>query len=325
MLRVGKRLLRRRLEDLGESFLRKRFGEEAVPQTFLQAHPERRVAPADFLRERILSGEPFCAGRLGNDEFEVLRQWYRGELSGLERTIGELVSIGDPWFSLFRAPRRIRYAGLRPFNREVQSQFGTLLLNSLGEVDLLGSWLRGENLFDNYLREASSCSLFDLEPYRSPRPWTQALEGKRVLVVHPFQDSIKSQFSERRSKIFNDLAVLPDFELDTLKPPQAHFSEISNAAHWFLLFEEMVRDVAQRDFEVAIIGAGPFGLPLAAEIKKMGKQAIHLGGATQILFGISGTRWKSDPIVSAMKNRAWVSPGASETPDRKARSRSPYW
>ena len=46
------------------------------------------------------------------------------------------------------------------------------------------------------------------------------------------------------------------------------------------------------DFDVAIIGCGAYGFPLAAKLKQAGKQAIHLAGATQLLFGIKGKRWE---------------------------------
>lgn len=34
----------------------------------------------------------------------------------------------------------------------------------------------------------------------------------------------------------------------------------------------------------------------------MGKGAIHLGGATQILFGIMGKRWERDSYANLMSN-----------------------
>lgn len=42
------------------------------------------------------------------------------------------------------------------------------------------------------------------------------------------------------------------------------------------------------NFDTAIIGCGAYGMPLAAQIKNAGRQAIHLGGAVQLLFGIKG-------------------------------------
>ncbi len=45
----------------------------------------------------------------------------------------------------------------------------------------------------------------------------------------------------------------------------------------------------------------------------MGKQAIHLGGCLQILFGLKGRRWdEEEPDIVAMYNDYWHYPMASE-------------
>ena len=320
-----RKIVRSKLESYGSAQLARLFGEGAVPLLWLEAYPHSRVDANLFLREMIESGQPFCAARLGNDEFEILRQWHRAQHSGKIREILETLAVGDPWFSLVRSQHRIELAGLRPLTDEVKNRFSSLYSDALQQVDMLGSWLRGENFLADYLVQPKSCPLFELEPYRSRHPWSQALAHKRVLVIHPFEVSIRSQFLNKRTKIFDDPQVLPDFDLDTLKPPQAHFSEISDAESWFSLFQNLVSQVMQRDFDLAIIGAGPFGLPLAAEIKKMDKQAVHLGGATQILFGIMGRRWDSDYQVCELQNENWVRPRADEKPGRRATRRSPYW
>jgi cation diffusion facilitator CzcD-associated flavoprotein CzcO len=51
------------------------------------------------------------------------------------------------------------------------------------------------------------------------------------------------------------------------------------------------------DYDICIIGAGAYGFPLAAHVKRKGKKAIHLGGATQLLFGIKGRRWVDNPLL----------------------------
>ena len=68
------------------------------------------------------------------------------------------------------------------------------------------------------------------------------------------------------------------------------------------------------DFDTAIIGCGAYGLPLAAKLKAAGKQAIHMGGATQILFGVKGRRWVDNPRAGLTFNEEWVYPLESETP-----------
>ena len=86
------------------------------------------------------------------------------------------------------------------------------------------------------------------------------------------------------------------------------------AACAFEALESMKREISQADFGVAIIGAGAYGFPLAAYVKSLGKQAIQMSGATQILFGIKGKRWDDHPVISKFYNDAWVRPLQSETP-----------
>lgn len=58
---------------------------------------------------------------------------------------------------------------------------------------------------------------------------------------------------------------------------------------WFEALEKMKNDIAKIDFDVAIIGCGAYGLPLAGYIKEeLHKKSIHIGGGTQLLFGIKG-------------------------------------
>jgi hypothetical protein len=65
---------------------------------------------------------------------------------------------------------------------------------------------------------------------------------------------------------------------------------------------------------------------LAAAIKQAGGQAIHLGGALQLLFGIQGRRWDRDLAVQSMVNARWVRPRPEETPLSAASiERGCYW
>lgn len=76
----------------------------------------------------------------------------------------------------------------------------------------------------------------------------------------------------------------------------------------------MEDDISKIDFDIALIGCGAYGMPLAAYIKSMGKQAIHLAGWTQVLFGIIGTRWQNNPRVSKMINEYWIHPSENNIP-----------
>jgi len=68
------------------------------------------------------------------------------------------------------------------------------------------------------------------------------------------------------------------------------------------------------DFDVALIGAGSYSIPLASFVKGIGKKAIHLGGETQILFGIKGGRWDVREAERSFYNEHWVRPLSSEVP-----------
>jgi hypothetical protein len=182
------------------------------------------------------------------------------------------------------------------------------------EIDLLGSWLNQENLFSDRLIKAKRVPLEDLEPFFTENPWTKSLENKKVLVVHPFAETIRQQYLKRNKLFDNDL--LPDFALNTIKAVQTAAHEKSKFADWFEAFEYMKMEMNSIDYEVAIIGCGAYGLHLAAHAKRMGKKAIHLAGVTQLLFGIKGKRWEEYivwPYINLF-NEYWVRPGENEKP-----------
>ena len=94
------------------------------------------------------------------------------------------------------------------------------MISSMKSVDLLGSWVKGESNYQKYLHDAKFCKLDFIEPYLSENPWSEALEGLKVLIVHPFTDSIYDQYYQNRTNIFKDKKVLPEFELKLIKAPQ---------------------------------------------------------------------------------------------------------
>ena len=76
---------------------------------------------------------------------------------------------------------------------------------------------------------------------------------------------------------------------------------------------------------MCLIGCGAYGFPLAAHVKRTGRQAIHLGGALQLLFGIRGKRWENPTYgvkewglaygcYRELMNDYWVRPGENFKP-----------
>jgi hypothetical protein len=110
-----------------------------------------------------------------------------------------------------------------------------------------------------------------------------------------------------------DLNVLPAFQNVGDIPSQTFF------AIWFDALEYMKEEIARRDFDVAPIGAGAYGVFVAAECKRRGEAGIHIGGATQLLLGILGKRWTdpSSPDSSSVLpfiNEHWTGPTKAEIP-----------
>jgi len=204
--------------------------------------------------------------------------------------------------------------------------FCEMMINDLNMVDILGSWRINENFFTEELVSAKKVVLEDLEPFFTPNPWTRALEDKKILVVHPFSETIEQQYLKRELLFMNNL--LPDFELSTIKSVQSLSGIKTEFANWFEALESMKSQIDQTDYDICIIGAGAYGFPLAAHVKRMGKKAFHLGGVTQLLFGIKGNRWENYIVYpyTNLYNEYWVRPGENEKPKNvKLLEGACYW
>jgi len=183
-------------------------------------------------------------------------------------------------------------------------------------ADFIGVWY---NPMEDYVIERFADKntqvgvLRSIEPwYNSKIKWTKELKGKRVLVIHPFAETIEKQY-QNREKLFENEDILPEFDLLTLKAVQTAAGEKDDRfSNWFEALDYMYAEAMKKDFDVAIIGCGAYGMPLAAKIKAGGRKAVHMGGATQLLFGIKGKRWDTHPVISSLYNEYWTRPAANE-------------
>lgn len=294
-------------------------------KSFNLPDPNPRLKPdymgqlaSDLIKKTIASNQPCMIARLGSTELRaILRHLYisdrrhplikfnaymRGEIdpfwwdSGIQNAMSEL-------------------SGFFPVTEKYLTQFGDRMLQDLGNIDILGSWLESEVKVAQFFPQAAIVPLEDLEPYYHENPWSEVLQDKVVLVIHPFEQSIRSQYSKRQL-LFRDPRVLPNFELKTLRAVQSIANAQVQFSSWFDALESMCEQISQTQFDIAIIGAGAYGLPLTSYIKQIGKQAIHMGGATQILFGIKGKRWDDRPFFQQLYNEHWARPATSEVPEK---------
>jgi len=258
----------------------------------------------EMLYQALGGDKAFMAGRFGGNEIrtisDVLFEKSGGKFGGLST--------------------RTRYkitnqAGFFPNEIPLLYRFEELYLECCKQVDVLGVWnmfLQAE-IAKRYLPEAQLCELRTMEPFYFTNPWSRSLAGKNVLVIHPFTESIQRQY-DRHEKLFENPQVLPDFSLKTVKAVQTIAgSRDDRFKTWFEALESMFEEAMRQEFEIALVGCGAYGFPLAAKLKKAGKKVIHMGGALQLLFGIKGRRWDKHEFIAKLYNESWVRPSEAET------------
>ena len=257
----------------------------------------------DLIREQLTKDEPCMICRYGSNEFY--------------KSIKNKMSVG---------------AGFFPATSKNLSRFSEEFLNLQKNIDILAIWFNpGEEAICNkcLTPDAKLINLDALESFKYNNPWTEVLRGKKVLIIHPFAETIEKQYKQREN-LFENKDVLPEFELLTLKPPQGLADSKFDLPYnsWFEALEDTNKKIDNIDFDIAIIGAGAYGIFLAHHCKALGKKAVHMGGATQLLFGIIGKRWEEEYKGFKEKyiNEYWVRPSENEKPKGlKKVEKGCYW
>ncbi|MGN9058857.1 hypothetical protein ACTM96_04755 [Mediterraneibacter faecis] len=255
------------------------------------------------VKELLQGQEAVAICRMGYNELITTVECIRAELQGKKTISNRTIEL------------MCNNAGFFPPTSDKLMEFSHLMRDVLCDVDLLGVWNNKQEdlVVKEYMAHTELCELRGLEPYYFGDAWSKALEGKKVLVIHPFANSIGHQFKQREKIYPNN--ILPKFTLITRRAIQTAAGEKdSRFLDWFEALDYMYTEAMKIDFDIAIIGCGAYGLPLAVKLKRAGKKAIHMGGATQILFGIKGKRWDNHPIISKLYNDSWIRPLDDERP-----------
>ena len=260
----------------------------------------------NFIRHHLKNNISFAAGKIGITELNILYCYYnlkqgRGLLPHLKHEVENI-------------------AGLFPYTEETVIDFAEKLLLLLNNIDLIPVWNKVIPDFEHYVLtryapKSYKTTLEQLEPYFSDKPWTDFLKDKTVLVFSPFADSINSNFP-KLSKIWNN-KINNNFHIKTYKYPFALPITINKEFTFSNeVYEKFLDILHEESFDVGIFGTGYTSLLYTLEAKKMGKSAIHLGGSTQILFGIKGQRWKDIPRFANVFNEHWTDAFEHERPEK---------
>lgn len=289
---------------------------------------KREIDPnkiSQIIYDLLVSDKPLMIARYGSTELMCMVNFLgvkRGKPQLLKYIQGKEL---DWWWKDSSLNQIEQWSGFFPPTVENLERFCEMMINDSNQVDILASWLSDEIYFENKLENAIFIQGLFLDPFWSNKPWTMALKNKKVLVIHPFEKAIISQYS-KRNKLFENSLILPEFELKTIKAIQS-LGGVCEFSTWFDALDYMKSEINKVDFDICLIGAGAYGFPLAAYVKSIGKKAIHMGGSLQLLFGIKGKRWENpeygiNELGEAGKypklfNEQWIYP-ENETKPRNA-------
>ena len=253
----------------------------------------------------VTAGAPYMAARCGATEMRTAADYLQNGGTGFaERTRQDIRNL----------------SGVFPTDDATLEKFCRTYIECAHTADLLALWnvgaerevVRGCGPATRYTK------LRALEPYYHPHPWSAALAGKRVLVVHPFKNTIQRQYA-RREQLFPGTEILPAFaDLRIVQAVQGLAGADTGYASWFDALAAMEQEMDAAPYDVAN------GLPLAAHARDTGHVAVQMSGALQLLFGIRGKRWDDHPIISKLYNDAWVRPEEGLAHKEKVEGGS-YW
>ena len=277
----------------------------------------------------LLNHEGPCAiGKIGTTE-----------LMGLEYADRR---IQLPWpksASWYRPAHRLfMCSGVFPVQKKTFWGWAETYRNTLGKMDLLGQWqpagsylaVYEDACLRTYAPQARRCGGALVSPLKPLASWIGELTRFRWLVVTPFPKTARSQLPKlanlgiypestgtNLTRLAKTTAFLPSPPFAYMVPPQD--------PDWMAALNRLCREMETQTFDLALIGAGAWSLPLAVHAKSLGKKAIHLGGVTQLLFGIRGERYEQSEIYLA-ENKNWQRPLPEETPpNHRLMENGAYW
>jgi len=276
-----------------------------------------------WISEALARREPSAIGKVGT--CELLSQEY------LDRWI----QLPWPPNASWRRPARRLYsnAGVFPVRYNIYQRWAGVYREAVRELDFVAQWQPPGSFLEAYeqaflnrdLPKTVRGSFVGLEPVAAE--WLRPLAELRWLVVSPFCRTIESQLPKLAllnvfhkvepgplAQAARSCRFVPCPQLPYLVPPVHR--------DWFDGLEELKKAMAEHEFDVAIIGAGAWSIPLAAYAKKLGKIGIHLGGTINLLFGIRGGRFEDRGLY----NQHWIRPLPCECPpNHKLLENGAYW
>ena len=283
---------------------------------------KKRIIRDTFESNQVISGKilennPCLIARLGATEANSLRCI----LDSQDRFPKSI--LPSRLFSRMIMERRIKElrdnAGVYPIEAEVLSAFTAEYLSAMENADVFAAWAKGYTSIESIVSNNSNVTFvghMTISPWITADAsylggWSEALAGKKVLVVSPFSEEFKTQYKQI-NKVFKN-AKFPEATFMFLKAPLTQGGK-SDGLNWITHLNLLKDEIKRFDFDVALISAGSYALPLASFAKSMGKVGINCGGELQLFFGVTGGRWQADGKQKEFENEFWIRPFESSKP-----------
>jgi len=274
--------------------------------------------------------KPCLITRFGRHEIDILLNYLsiNKKINFVDFIKGK---VHENWWHFNKCEKLKKNAGFFPIDSKNLKKFSKLYISHMDDIDVLAIFIsdpRPENFFRNKLKHTIKVNLESIDFFSSEFLWSKALKNKKVLFISPFSESIKKQYL-KKDKIFSDQR-LPKFQLKTLQSVNSAGGKSDEFKTWFEALDHMKLQIKKIDFDIAIIGCGAYGYPLAAYVKKIGKIGFHIGGELQTMFGILGRRFENPKHKNGLYlkyiNKYWVRPSLKERPKNyKEIEKGGYW
>ena len=269
--------------------------------------------------EQLLGLSPAAIGKLGSSELSLAYYVFK------TKRIHNPPPIPNEMLDLLSIN-----AGLFPPTQATAVKMGNELLTAVLHFTMTSPWFGIQQSLEIYnvlSKPADFVAINCFECFLSPNPndwWTARLPAKtKVLVVSPFSSSIEAQIPNL-DKIWASRPGLwnPELQFQTIQFPLSYGTQTEKIQkemtdQWtdsLGLVSSIKTQMDTIDYDIVLIGAGIHSLPLMAHAKQKGKKAIHLGGSTQLFFGIRGGRWDTMADFQQFFNEHWIRPSVEERP-----------
>ncbi|NJN81553.1 MAG: hypothetical protein HC802_04225 [Caldilineaceae bacterium] len=231
-------------------------------------------------------------------------------------------------------------SGLFPVERAFYARFTEAYVEHLLNLNCLGLFFdlpdHEMRIIHHFKPPAALVYFGDQEPDRSSpaddsRCYLPLFANKRLLLVSPYASFLRDRANEAtftRVWAKTGKGWFWPASVDALEFPYG-YEQATQAKYGTALdlFDEIVERMSRLRFDIALIGAGGLGIPLASAAKKMGKVGLSLGGHLQTIFGVNGKRWRHRKCWQRRYfNEWWVDLPASYRPSTKQVSDGgAYW